>query len=85
LPGLAKRTPLAAWGQLRTSMSHLPPVPYGIKEHVQIVEEALPSAAERQLVFWKTSNKVFRLGLSDTGLITSNTDLPTRPPDSKAA
>jgi hypothetical protein len=52
---------------------------------VQIVEEALPSAAERQLVFWKTSNKVFRLGLSDTGLITSNTDLPTMPPDSKAA
>jgi hypothetical protein len=33
------------------------PVPYGIKEHVQIVEDVLPSPAERELVFWKTSNK----------------------------
>ena len=39
------------------------PMPYGIKEHVQIVEDVLPSPAERQLVFWKTSNRVFRLGL----------------------
>jgi predicted TIM-barrel fold metal-dependent hydrolase len=46
------------------------PVPYGIKEHVQIVEEVLPSPAERELVFWKTSNKIFRLGLVDTDLIT---------------
>ena len=45
------------------------PVPYGIKEHVQIVEDVLPSAADRQLVFWKTSNRVFRLGLVDTDLI----------------
>jgi len=45
-------------------------VPYGIKEHVQIVEDVLPDAAERQLVFWETSNKVFRLGLVDTDLVT---------------
>ena len=51
------------------------PVPYGIKEHVQIVEDVLPSPAERELVFWKTSNKIFRLGLVDTGLVTA-TDLP---------
>jgi len=61
------------------------PVPYGIKEHVQIVEDVVPSPAERELVFWKTSNKIFRLSLSDTGLITSNADLTTRPPASKAA
>jgi len=36
---------------------------------VQIVEEVLPSPAQRQQVFWKTSNKVFRLGLVDTDLI----------------
>jgi predicted TIM-barrel fold metal-dependent hydrolase len=42
------------------------PVPYGIEEHVRIVEDVLPSPAERQQVFWKTSNRVFRLGLSDT-------------------
>ena len=46
------------------------PIPYGIKEHVQIVEDVLPSLAERQQVFWKTSNRVFRLGLSVTDLIT---------------
>ena len=46
------------------------PIPYGIKEHVQIVEDVLPSPAERQQVFWKTSNRVFRLGLSVTDLIT---------------
>jgi predicted TIM-barrel fold metal-dependent hydrolase len=45
-------------------------VPYGIKEHVQIVEDVLPSPAERELVFWGTSNKVFRLGLADTDLVT---------------
>jgi hypothetical protein len=44
---------------------------YGIKEHVQIVEDVLPSLAERELVFWKTSNRIFRLGLPDTGLITA--------------
>jgi hypothetical protein len=33
---------------------------------VQIVEDVLPSPAERQQVFWKTSNRVFRLGLSVT-------------------
>jgi predicted TIM-barrel fold metal-dependent hydrolase len=46
------------------------PVPYGIKEHVQIVEDVVPNPAERELVFWKTSNRIFRLGLSDTGFIT---------------
>jgi predicted TIM-barrel fold metal-dependent hydrolase len=46
------------------------PVPYGIKEQVQIVEDVLPNPAERDLVFWKTSNKVFRLGLVDTDIIT---------------
>ena len=46
------------------------PIPYGVKEHVQIVEDVLPSPAERQQVFWKTSNRVFRLGLFDTDLIT---------------
>lgn len=45
------------------------PIPYGIKEHVQIVEDVLPSSTERQ-VFWKTSNRVFRLGLVDTDLVT---------------
>jgi predicted TIM-barrel fold metal-dependent hydrolase len=44
------------------------PVPYGIKEHVQIVEDVVPSLAERQQVFWKTSNRVFRLGLVDADL-----------------
>jgi hypothetical protein len=34
------------------------------KEHVQIAEDVLPSLAERQLLFWKTSNQVFRLGLA---------------------
>jgi predicted TIM-barrel fold metal-dependent hydrolase len=46
------------------------PIPYGIKEHVQIVEDVLPSPAERQQVFWKTSNKVFRLGLVGADLVT---------------
>jgi 2,3-dihydroxybenzoate decarboxylase len=46
-------------------------VPYGIKEHVQIVEEVLPSQADRDLVFWKTSNRIFRLGLADTDPVAS--------------
>jgi predicted TIM-barrel fold metal-dependent hydrolase len=46
------------------------PVPYGIKEHVQIVEDVLPSPAERELVFWKTSNKIFGLGLVDIVVLT---------------
>jgi len=40
-------------------------VPYGIKEHVRIVEDVLPNPADRELVLWKTSNKIFRLGLTD--------------------
>jgi hypothetical protein len=34
----------------------------------------LPSPADRQLVFWKTSNKIFHLGLADTDVISSDTD-----------
>jgi predicted TIM-barrel fold metal-dependent hydrolase len=45
------------------------PIPYGIKEHVRIVEDVLPSPDERELVFWKTSNRVFRLDLVDADLI----------------
>jgi hypothetical protein len=36
---------------------------------VQIVEDVLASPDERELVFWKTSNRVFRLGLEKTGVI----------------
>jgi hypothetical protein len=57
------------------------PVPYGIKEQVQIVDDVLPNPAERELVFWKTRNKIFRLGLSDTG----QQLIPTRPPAKQAA
>ena len=46
------------------------PIPApGIKEHVQIVEDVLPNPLDRQLVFWKTSNRVFRLGLLETELV----------------
>jgi len=45
------------------------PVPYGIKEQVQSVEDVLPSLAERDQVFWKTSNRIFRLGLADADLV----------------
>jgi predicted TIM-barrel fold metal-dependent hydrolase len=44
------------------------PVPYGIEEHVQIVQDVVPSLAESQLIFWKTGNRVFRLGLVDADL-----------------
>lgn len=47
------------------------PVPCGIKEHVRIVEDVLPMPPERDLVFWKASNKVFRLGLFETHLATA--------------
>jgi len=57
------------------------PVPYGIKEQVQSVEEVVLSPAERELVFWKTSNKIFHLGLSETG----QQLVPTPPLASKAA
>ncbi len=40
-------------------------VPYGIEEHIRIVEDVLPGPAERQLVFWQNSNRVFRLGLEE--------------------
>jgi hypothetical protein len=50
-------------------------VPYGIKEHVQIVEDVLPSPSDRDLVFWKTSNKIFRLGLADTRHVPFGTHL----------
>jgi len=54
------------------------PVPYGIEEHVRIVEEVLPSPADRELVFWKTSNRVFRLGLSDTDPVTKDLRLTSK-------
>ena len=41
------------------------PVPYGIKEHVQMVEDVLPNPADQQLVLSQTSNRIFRLGLTD--------------------
>ena len=40
-------------------------VPYGVKKHVQIVDDVLPGTAERDLVFGETSNRVFRLGLDE--------------------
>jgi predicted TIM-barrel fold metal-dependent hydrolase len=40
-------------------------VPYGITDHVQIVEDVVLKPAERDLVFWQTSNTVFRLGLDE--------------------
>jgi predicted TIM-barrel fold metal-dependent hydrolase len=55
------------------SGSDFGPVPYGIKEQVQSVEEVLPSVADRDWVFWKTSNRIFHLGLSDAGFITAPT------------
>jgi hypothetical protein len=30
----------------------------------------LPSPADRDLVFWKTSNRIFRLGLVDAEVLT---------------
>jgi len=39
------------------------PLPYGIKEHVQIVEDVLPNPADQELLFSKTSDRIFRLGL----------------------
>ena len=38
-------------------------IPYGIEEHIKIVEDVIPNAADRDKVFWKTSNRVFGLGL----------------------
>ncbi len=37
-------------------------IPYGIEEHVKIVEDVFPGASQRDKVFWKTSNRVFGLG-----------------------
>jgi len=31
----------------------------------------LPSQADRDLVFWKTSNRIFRLGLADNDPVAS--------------
>jgi predicted TIM-barrel fold metal-dependent hydrolase len=41
------------------------PLPYGIKEHVQMVEDVLPNPADQQLVLSETSSRIFRLGLAD--------------------
>ena len=54
------------------------PVPYGIEEHVRIVEEVLPSPADRELVFWKTSNRLFRMGLSATDPVTKDLRLSSQ-------
>jgi hypothetical protein len=54
----------------RPAFSFVWQLPYGIKEQVQSVAEVLPNLADRDWVFWKTSNRVFRLGLSDTGFMT---------------
>jgi predicted TIM-barrel fold metal-dependent hydrolase len=42
------------------------PLPYGIKEHVQMVEDVLSDPADQQLVLSETSDRIFRLDLSDT-------------------
>ena len=39
------------------------PVPFGVKEHVDLVEAVVSDAQDRQKVFWKTSNSYFDLGL----------------------
>ena len=39
------------------------PVPYGIKEHIDLVETVVPDAEGRERVFWKTSDARFNLGL----------------------
>lgn len=41
------------------------PVPYGVKEHVDIVDNVVPDVAGREKVLWRTSNELFRLGLED--------------------
>jgi predicted TIM-barrel fold metal-dependent hydrolase len=41
------------------------PVPFGVKEHIDIVNDVVPDSAGRQKVFWRTSNNRFRLGLED--------------------
>ena len=41
------------------------PLPYGIKEHVQMVGDVLPNPVDQQLVLSATSNRIFRLGLVD--------------------
>jgi predicted TIM-barrel fold metal-dependent hydrolase len=45
------------------------PVPFGIKEQIQSVEEVLPNLADRERVFWRTSDRIFRLGLSETASV----------------
>jgi predicted TIM-barrel fold metal-dependent hydrolase len=40
------------------------PVPFGVKEHVDLVEAVIPDAQDRQRVLWQTSNAYFNLGLS---------------------
>ena len=54
------------------------PVPYRIEEHVRIVEEVLPSSADRELVFWKTSNRLFRLGLAEGDPVTKDLRLSSQ-------
>jgi hypothetical protein len=39
------------------------PVPFGVKEHVDLLEAVIPNPQDRKKVFWKTSNIYFDLGL----------------------
>lgn len=43
---------------------------------MQSVEEVLPNLADRELVFWKTSNRAFRSGMVDTTLEAPVLSLP---------
>jgi hypothetical protein len=61
--------PRAAARRATTTHESGVPVPYGIKEQVQSVEEVLPNLADRDWVFWKTSYRIFRSGLSNTGFV----------------
>lgn len=45
---------------------------------MRIVEEMLPNPADPELVFWKTSNRLFRLGLSDTDPVTKDPRLSSQ-------
>lgn len=40
------------------------PVPFGIQEHIELVNNVLPRTENREKVFWKTSDSLFKLGLS---------------------
>ena len=39
------------------------PVPYGVREHVDIVCQVTSSIEDRDRILWRNSNAMFRLGL----------------------